>query len=236
LQDDIFEASHTYKIKGSDKYLTVIEAQNGPAWRYYKVYLADSLDGEWHPLATSKDKNFAGKNNVKFPADNAWADSISHVELLRSGFDENMEIDPNNMKLLYQGVLDSDTSGKPYGQIPWRLGVLEWNMEIPKMEYRKLSANEAKKMIDEVADVMILDVRTNEEFQENRIPNAVLLPDDEVGEKAADVLPDKDALILIYCRSGRRSANAARELTAMGYTNVYDFGGIIDWPYDTEKK
>ena len=125
IQDDIFEASHTYKIKRNEKYLTVVEAQGGPAWRYYKAYLADTLDGEWRPLATTREKNFAGKNNVTFPTGNAWADSISHVELIRSGFDEHLEIDTNNLKLLYQGVLDSDTSGIPYGQIPWRLGLLE---------------------------------------------------------------------------------------------------------------
>ena len=123
LEGDIFEASHTYKIKGSGKYLTVIEAQNGPAWRYYKAYLADTLEGTWHPLAVTGEKNFAGKNNVQFPAGNTWADSISHVELIRSGFDEKLEIDPNNLMLLYQGVLDKDTAGKPYGQIPWRLGL-----------------------------------------------------------------------------------------------------------------
>ena len=125
LEADIFEASHTYKILGQDKYLTVVEAQNGPAWRYYKAYLADRLDGPWVPLADSKEKNFAGKNNVTFPQVKQWADSISHVELIRSGFDEKLEIDPNHLLLLYQGVLDQDTSGKPYGQIPWQLGMLE---------------------------------------------------------------------------------------------------------------
>ena len=126
LHDDVFEASHTYKIKGSGKYLTVIEAQGGPAWRYYKAYLADSPDGVWKPLAATREKNFAGKNNVKFPAGGVWADSISHVELIRAGFDERLEIDPENLTLLYQGVLDGDTSGKVYGQIPWRLGLLKF--------------------------------------------------------------------------------------------------------------
>ena len=125
LDADIFEASHTYKIKGQEKYLTVVEAQNGPAWRYYKAYLADRLDGPWTPLADSHEKNFAGKNNVTFPTGEPWADSISHVELIRSGFDEKLEIDPNHLRLVYQGVLDRNTSGIPYGQIPWRLGVLE---------------------------------------------------------------------------------------------------------------
>ena len=131
IQDDIFEASHTYKIVGSEKYLTVVEAQGGPAWRYYKAYLADTLDGQWQPLAATKEKNFVGKNNVKFPAGNSWADSISHVELVRTGYDEKLEIDPNDLMLLYQGVLDKDTSDKPYGQIPWRLGVLKLTKQVP---------------------------------------------------------------------------------------------------------
>jgi hypothetical protein len=125
LEADIFEASHIYKIVGQEKYLTVVEAQNGPAWRYYKAYLADRLDGQWTPLADSKEKNFAGKNNVTFSQDEQWAGSISHVELIRSGYDETLAIDPNNLRLIYQGVLDPDTAGKPYGQIPWRLGLLE---------------------------------------------------------------------------------------------------------------
>ena len=96
-----------------------------PCEVYYKAYLADRLDGQWTPLAGTKEKNFAGKNNVAFPQGESWADSISHVELIRSGFDEKLEINPNNLRLIYQGVLDRDTSGIPYGQIPWRLGMLK---------------------------------------------------------------------------------------------------------------
>ena len=125
LEADIFEASHTYKILDQEKYLTVVEAQNGPAWRYYKAYLANRLDGPWVPLADSKEKNFAGKNNVAFPQGEQWADSISHIELIRNDFNEKMEIDSNRLRVVYQGVRDHDTSGKPYGQIPWRLGLLE---------------------------------------------------------------------------------------------------------------
>jgi rhodanese-related sulfurtransferase len=80
---------------------------------------------------------------------------------------------------------------------------------------------------------ILLDVRTDEEYREKRIDGSVLIPDYEIGSRAEAELPDKDALILIYCRSGRRSANVANELIAMGYTNVYDFGGIIDWFYET---
>jgi rhodanese-related sulfurtransferase len=77
-------------------------------------------------------------------------------------------------------------------------------------------------------------VRTEEEFIEQRIPGAKLIPDTEVTSRAASELSDKNALVLVYCRSGRRSADAAKELVAMGYSRVYDFGGIIDWPYETE--
>ena len=101
-------------------------------------------------------------------------------------------------------------------------------------EYRKISSAEAKTMMDD-GDVNILDVRTEAEYAEAHVPGAMLLPDSEVGGRAADLLPDKNSVILVYCRSGGRSARAARELVGMGYTNVYDFGGIIDWPYDTVK-
>ena len=80
---------------------------------------------------------------------------------------------------------------------------------------------------------VLLDVRTESEFREIRISGAILIPDNEIRSRAKTELPDKEILILVYCRSGRRSANAARELVSLGYTNVCDFGGIIDWPYQT---
>jgi len=76
-------------------------------------------------------------------------------------------------------------------------------------------------------------VRTEEEFAAGHIEGAVLIPDYEIGEKAESVLKDKGQLILVYCRSGRRSKNAASELVTLGYTNVKEFGGIIDWTYGT---
>jgi len=82
---------------------------------------------------------------------------------------------------------------------------------------------------------ILLDVRTDEEYNAEHIEGAVLIPDYEIGSRAETDLPDKTALVLVYCRSGRRSANAANELIGMGYTSIYDFGGIIDWPYDTVK-
>ena len=101
-------------------------------------------------------------------------------------------------------------------------------------EYRLLSPEKAKEMMDKGGEYTLLDVRTQEEFDAGHIPGAKLIPDFELGTRAETELPDKDALILLYCRSGRRSANSAKALVGMGYTNVYDFGGIINWPYETQ--
>ena len=101
-----------------------------------------------------------------------------------------------------------------------------------KAVYQRISPEQAKEMLDANADIVLLDVRTEEEFDELHIPGAMLLPDFQIAELAPDLLPDKNAVILIYCRSGRRSENAANELIDMGYMNVYDFGGIIDWTFD----
>ena len=99
--------------------------------------------------------------------------------------------------------------------------------------YAKISAQHAKSMMDEGKSYILLDVRTDAEYKEIRIEGAILIPDTEIKDRAESELPDKDALILVYCRSGRRSASAANELVSMGYSNVYDFGGILDWPYET---
>ena len=82
------------------------------------------------------------------------------------------------------------------------------------------------------SDYVIIDARTEEEFAAGHIENAILIPEYEIAERAEEELPDKDALILVYCRSGRRSKIASEELVALGYTNVKEFGGIIDWPYE----
>jgi len=124
LQGDVFEASHTYRLRGLEKYLTLIEAQNGRGWRYYKAYIADRLDGQWRPLAAEKDHAFASIENVEQPA-GRWTDVVSHGELLRVGYDEKLEVDPDHLRFLIQGVLDKDRQGKGYGDIPWRLGILE---------------------------------------------------------------------------------------------------------------
>ena len=106
---------------------------------------------------------------------------------------------------------------------------------INNTEYIKLTGEEAKDIIDSDKNIIILDVRTEAEYNQGHIENAVLLPDTEINDNAEAILSDKDLKILVYCRSGRRSAVTAKELIKMGYTDVYDFGGIIDWPYDIVK-
>ena len=104
-----------------------------------------------------------------------------------------------------------------------------------RTEYRKISPQEAKQMLDKNPEIILVDVRNEDEYAEIRIPGSLLIPKDVVEEKAARALPDKDAIVLVYCKGGARSKIAAEILIGMGYTNVYDMGGIIDWPYETEK-
>ena len=99
--------------------------------------------------------------------------------------------------------------------------------------YEQITPAEAKALMDSEQEYIILDVRTPEEFAEGHIAGAILIPDYEIGERAERILTDKDLLILVYCRSGRRSKNAASELAALGYTNIKEFGGINDWEYGT---
>ena len=98
--------------------------------------------------------------------------------------------------------------------------------------YIQITQQEAKSLMDSDLSVVILDVRTMEEYQQGHIPNAILLPDYEVSERAQEVIPDKDSIVLVYCRSGRRSLGAAQTLAEMGYTDVREFGGIITWEYE----
>jgi len=101
--------------------------------------------------------------------------------------------------------------------------------------YRQVSAKEAKELMDTEEGYVILDVRTQEEYDTGHIPGAVLLPHDTVSKHAESMLPDKDQLILVYCRSGNRSKQASEALVQLGYTNVVEFGGINSWPYEIEE-
>ena len=105
-----------------------------------------------------------------------------------------------------------------------------------KNTYEQITPAEAKGIMDSEHNYIILDVRTEEEFAEGHIAGAILIPDYEITEKAESVLTDKDQQILVYCRSGRRSKNAASQLVELGYSNVKEFGGIIDWPYEITKE
>ena len=104
-----------------------------------------------------------------------------------------------------------------------------------KAMYEQITAEEAKKIMDSGEEHIILDTREQDEFDEGHIPGAILIPYTEIENKAEEMIPDKDKLILVYCRSGRRSKIAAESLAKLGYTNVKEFGGIIDWPYEVEK-
>ena len=100
--------------------------------------------------------------------------------------------------------------------------------------YVNITAEEAKQIMDSEEGYIILDVRTQEEYDQGHIPGAIVISHEEIAEKAEEVLTDKNQLILIYCRSGRRSKLAAEALVELGYTNIKEFGGIIDWPYEVE--
>jgi rhodanese-related sulfurtransferase len=100
--------------------------------------------------------------------------------------------------------------------------------------YMNITAKQAKEIMDNRQDYIILDTRTQEEYEQGHIPGAILIPHDQIKDLAEGLLPDKDQLILVYCRSGRRSKLAAQDLLSLGYTNIKEFGGIIDWPYEVE--
>lgn len=101
--------------------------------------------------------------------------------------------------------------------------------------YEQITQDKAKEIMDSGAEYILIDARTESEFADGHIEGAILIPEYEIADKAEQELPDKDVLILVYCRSGRRSKIASEELVNLGYTNVKEFGGIIDWPYEIVK-
>ena len=102
-----------------------------------------------------------------------------------------------------------------------------------KINYQQVTAAEAVSLMDTEEEYIILDVRTREEYENEHIPGAICIPNETIGAKEIPELPDKNQLILVYCRSGNRSKQAAEKLASLGYTNIVEFGGIIDWPGDT---
>lgn len=99
--------------------------------------------------------------------------------------------------------------------------------------YQTIQAKEAKEMMED-KNVVVIDVREADEYQQGHIVNAILIPLSSLAD--SELLPDQEQTILVYCRSGKRSAKAAKKLASLGYQNVYDFGGILDWPYDLSKE
>ncbi len=126
----LHEASCTYKLAGTNKYLSIIEGirtstpRPMEGQRFYVAYVADRLDGEWAPLTASLKKPFASIDNVLQPKPR-WTDNISHGELIRAGYDETLTVNPADLRFVIQGVLGRDAIGKKYGDIPWRLGMLK---------------------------------------------------------------------------------------------------------------
>lgn len=104
-----------------------------------------------------------------------------------------------------------------------------------KIMYQQITPEQAKDIMDSDEEYVLLDVREQEEFDEGHIPGAILIPYTQIETEAEKMLPDKDKQILVYCRSGRRSKIASESLAGLGYTNVKEFGGIIDWQYEIEK-
>ena len=122
-RDDMFEASNTYKISGTNQYLTLIEAM-GPRGRYFRAWTADRLDGTWQPVPGARMNMFAGPENVKFTG-RTWSEGVSHGEMIRDGFDQTLSIDPcQPLRFLYQGLdLEKDKTYE-YIELPYRLGLI----------------------------------------------------------------------------------------------------------------
>jgi hypothetical protein len=155
LAADIFEASHTYRLKGLGKYLTIVE-QDGR--RYYKAFIADRPDGQWTPIADSPDNAFASWKNIRpAPGVQPWTDNVSHGELVRDGIDQKLEVDPANLRFVFQGMLDQQKSGKAYGDFEWRIGMLTPVLDTAD---QKLSARE-------------LHLRGEEHFRYGRIRESI---------------------------------------------------------------
>lgn len=101
--------------------------------------------------------------------------------------------------------------------------------------YMNIAPEKANEMMNELEEFVLLDVRSEEEFSEGHIPGAIVIPHEEISERAEEEIPEKDVPVFVYCRSGRRSKIAAEELVSLGYSEIYEFGGIGDWPYEIEK-
>lgn len=150
-------------------------------------------------------------------------------------YDKNMKLDfiPEIGQTVKIEILPEIRESYPVQVTAVKIELINSEMKL-KAEYKKITQEEAKKMIDS-ENIIVLDVRTQQEYDEGHIKNAILLPVTEIDKKAEAILKNKNEKIFVYCRSGNRSQTASKLLIEMGYTEVYDFGGIIDWPYEIVK-
>lgn len=128
--------------------------------------------------------------------------------------------------------VDQSTAAGNFSEVP-AFTTNEEKAAAGESRYMNITPEEAKKRIDSGEKIILLDVRTKEEYEEKRIPDSSLIPVEVIEQEALSKLTDKAAIIFVYCRSGSRSIIAAEILTKLGYTKVYNLGGIIDWPYET---
>lgn len=119
------------------------------------------------------------------------------------------------------------------GSSPIAPGKTSSSEDAAETAYHKITAEEAKEMLDADPTVILVDVRTQEEYEQSHIESAVLIPNETIKDTPPQELPDQQARIIVHCRTGVRSKQAADKLTALGYTQIYDMGGIVDWPYGT---
>lgn len=136
--------------------------------------------------------------------------------------------------LICIGITACDTVGNTETQTLNESTASVHNDDSKGLSYTKIKPEEAKKRLENEKGIILLDVRTQEEYTEKHIPDSLLIPVEEIEKEALTKLTDKNVIIFVYCRSGRRSAIASEALAKMGYARVYDLGGIIDWPYKTE--
>ena len=156
-------------------------------------------------------------------------------ELISKIIDDNIEVAKLAKEIIMQPMTSEESLREYLTENGFCITDEVLAKEGEKIMYEQITGEKAKEIMDTSEDYIILDVREQDEFNEGHIKGAILLPYTEINEKAESILPDKDKLILVYCRSGRRSKIAAESLAALGYTNIKEFGGIIDWKYEIEK-
>ncbi len=227
------------------------EAFNNEYWDFFeKGIYVDVVSGE--PLFSSEDK---------FESQCGWAAFSKGIDVNTFFFTEDdleeeirLEIRSraanSHLGHLFQGDTESPTGNRycinsaavrfvPYDKMTeegYEYLMFLFEKSDSKTGYKNINAKEAKEIMDKESNAVIIDVREKYEYDEGHIPNAKLLPVGSISDVSAkEIIPQKDTIVLVYCRSGNRSKTASAYLADLGYTNVYEFGGIMEWPYETVK-